>query len=58
MHQSGMRIVAVVVVAAKTVLARKGTRGRSVEVNMLMMMWWCRWCCGHEGSMGGSLAFW
>jgi hypothetical protein len=44
MHQSGMRIVAVVVVAAKTVLARKGRRGRSVEEYMLMMVRRWMWC--------------
>jgi hypothetical protein len=58
MHQFGMRTVAVVVVAARAVLARRGRKGRSVEVCMLMM-WWvlCQMRCCDGEIKGGSLAF-
>lgn len=66
MHQSGMRTVAVVVDWARAVPARTGRRGRMIEVNMVARKLLTGLeekmelgdSCGHEGSMGGSLAFW
>lgn len=66
MHQSGMRTVAVVVDWARAVPARRGRKGMSVEVNMVVRKRFLKavelreleGSCGHEGSRGGSLASW
>jgi hypothetical protein len=39
MHQSGMRIVAVVVVWARAVEKKKGRIEKMFEVSMIAMMW-------------------